>query len=217
VAHTSKWEPIGAALEPIVSGGLPNEKAKLALCREISDRNIRILQHLAEEAELPAKTHEGLLNEARVFPADIDWGRSRPSRRCPAFANSRLIVHPNSLLAVVYDVKNLISRKVYLLEVCIDDVMTVFGTSGIAAEFNTETATDNRSPTAATKTNKGAKSRGIGLAIDALWPNGIPDGLATADQIPAICVWLTDEKLSIPNVRTIQRVLQKRRLEAAKA
>ena len=66
---------------------------------------------------------------------------------------------------------------------------------------------------AKTNSGRGAKSRGINEAIDALWPGGIPNGLSGKDRTRKIITWLSDNKRSLPRnpERAIQRVLAARR------
>src|SRR5262249_20073537 len=62
------------------------------------------------------------------------------------------------------------------------------------------------------KSGPGAKMRGIGEAIDQLWPSGIPKGLSAKDRNKAIIEWLSSNKYSLPTnpERAIQRVLKTR-------
>ena len=56
-------------------------------------------------------------------------------------------------------------------------------------------------------------SNGIRLAIDALWPDGIPQGLTAKDRDNEILKWLKNTKKSSPaNIaRAVQRVLKAKR------
>jgi hypothetical protein len=62
------------------------------------------------------------------------------------------------------------------------------------------------------KSGHGAKTRGIGEAIDQLWPSGVPKGLSAKDRNKAVIEWLSDHGYSIPinPERAIQRVLKTR-------
>lgn len=62
------------------------------------------------------------------------------------------------------------------------------------------------------KSGLGAKSRGIGQAIDELWPNGVPKGLTAKERNRAILEWLVRNECSVPMslARTIQRALKAR-------
>jgi hypothetical protein len=63
------------------------------------------------------------------------------------------------------------------------------------------------------QSRRGPKSRGIAEAIDALWPNGLPEGLGAKDRNRAIIEWLKDAGYSVPRnpERAIQRELKARR------
>ena len=60
------------------------------------------------------------------------------------------------------------------------------------------------------KTSSGAKSQGIEEAIKAIWCGNIPKGLSAKERNTKIIDWLTADELSVPSVRTIQRVLKAR-------
>src|SRR5262249_28942467 len=69
------------------------------------------------------------------------------------------------------------------------------------------------------KSGPGAKMRGIGEAIDQLWPSGIPKGLSAKDRNRAIIEWLSSNGCSLPTnpERAIQRVLKTRPSQDDKA
>jgi hypothetical protein len=54
---------------------------------------------------------------------------------------------------------------------------------------------------------RGAKERGVLLAIEAIWPNGRPLGLAAKERDAAIIRWLRENGHSTPDPRTIRRVI----------
>jgi hypothetical protein len=208
--YTPEWETIGQALERIVAAGLPTARAKQALCREISDRKIRIRQLLAPDRrrKLPAGVHEGLLNSGRINSENIDWRRSRPSRPSPAWASSPLISDPRSFLSVVYEVKNLIERAVESIDVRVADVNQVFDISEV------QTLGKPGNPPAKQLPNRGAEKLWAAIAaIRALWPKERPVGLSVKDQILRIREWLKDNNMSTVSDRTIKRALSRLRRE----
>ncbi len=84
------------------------------------------------------------------------------------------------------------------------DVEEVFGTSNAKIAASRPTGL----PNAAAGT--GAKSRGIRLAIDTLWPSGIPHGLTGKDRNRKIEEWLRANGHSVPTdlARAVQRALK---------
>jgi hypothetical protein len=58
---------------------------------------------------------------------------------------------------------------------------------------------NNKSP------GRGKKTIAVRLAAQALWPNGMPEGLAVKDRDRAICRWMRDNGHSVPDERTIRR------------
>lgn len=58
----------------------------------------------------------------------------------------------------------------------------------------------------------GAKARAVAAAIDTLWPEGIPDGLAGKDRDNCVREWIRAKGLSAPTniARAVQRVLAER-------
>jgi 7-cyano-7-deazaguanine synthase in queuosine biosynthesis len=61
------------------------------------------------------------------------------------------------------------------------------------------------------KSGPGAKTRGIGEAIDKLWPGGVPKGLSAKDRNKSVIDWLGANGYSLPTnpERAIQRVLKR--------
>jgi hypothetical protein len=194
-----------------VAAGLPTERAKQALCREISDRKIRIRQLLAPDRrrKLPAGVHEGLLNSARINPEDIDWRYSRPLRPSPAWASSPLVSDPRSFLSVAYEVKNLIERTVESIEVGVADVNQVFDISGLQGLGKPGNPSVKQRPNRA----NAEKLRAAIAAIRALWPDGRPVGLSVKDQVLRIHEWLKDHNMSPVSDRTIKRAFSELRRE----
>jgi hypothetical protein len=203
MTYTPEWGTIDGALESVAAVGLPEERAKQALCREISDGRIGIRQLLAPDRrrKLPAQTCKGLLNSARILPEDIDWRRSRPSRPSPAWANSPLMSGPGSFLSVAYGVHNLVERNVESIEVRVADVARIFSTSESPVEAKPAEDSLERRP------RRGKKTLAVWQAENALWPEGIPEGLSINDRDRQIIDWLTAKKLSIPDKSTIRRAL----------
>jgi hypothetical protein len=208
LTYTPEWEPFGKAIERIGASGLSEADAKKYLCREISDHRIGILQHLAADRrrKWPAKTYLGLLNAARIFPEDIDWLRSRPSRISPAFANSPLLPDAGSLVASVYELQNLIKRTVELIDVKIADVTRIFCNSESVAATEPVIVPPSREPN-----REGARITAAKQAIMVLWPHERADELSSKEKHTRIRAWLTEGNIPIPSDSTIARALRQLR------
>ena len=198
--YTPTWETFKEALKSIAATGLSEADAKEYLCQEISDRNVGILQRLAPDRrrKLPAQTFKGLLNSARISPADIDWERSLPARQSPAWASSPLISDPRLFLSVAYEVHNVTERTVEQIDVCVADVTRVFCDSERRAAARPVSAQPRRDPG-----ERGTKIIAVKQAILALWPNE----KAIGGKYRKIEAWFSDKKIPAPSVRTMQRAL----------
>ena len=57
----------------------------------------------------------------------------------------------------------------------------------------------------------GAVSTGVGLALEALWPSGVPEGLRGKERNKLVHEWLKDNNKSIPRdiAKAVQRALKR--------
>ncbi len=86
------------------------------------------------------------------------------------------------------------------LQFCREDVLRLW------PEQQKEVTASTRS-----RIKSGANSMGVRLALDALWPSGVPEGLRAKDRNKAVHEWLKDNNKSIPGdiAKAVQRALKR--------
>lgn len=86
------------------------------------------------------------------------------------------------------------------LQFCREDALKLW------PEQQEEAAAPSRS-----RIGAGATSVGVRLALDALWPGGVPEGLRAKDRNEAVRQWLEDHKKSIPEdvAKAVQREVRR--------
>jgi hypothetical protein len=217
VAHTSKWEPIGAALKRVVEQGLRDDEAKRGLCEEISDARIAIRQDLAADPSrgLPKTSFDGLPNGARLSPEDIDWQHSRPSSPLsPVWIHaSQRLGEPTSLY--IRDKHHLMNRTVELIKVRAADVTQIFCGSEKLADISSPASPVERkpdggvSPPAGKHESSGDDGPMVLATIEVileLWPDGTR--LRAKDSYPRIREGLKAKGHSKVSDSTIQRAFR---------
>jgi hypothetical protein len=112
-----------------------------------------------------------------------------------------LISDPKEFVSTVYEAHNLVERSVESIEVRVTDVARIFCTSG--SPVDAKPAEGSLEAVA----RKSKKILAILQACDALWPEGVSEGLSAKDRNQLINDWLKARKLSIPSPRTIERAL----------
>jgi hypothetical protein len=249
MAYVPKWETLAAALQRLVGAGMTEGDAKRDLCQAIADGVIAIQVHVAAapDLQLPAQAwSDDIPRPPRLSAEDFDWVKSRPLIPWPPLAE-RPYAEPMMLfLNRAWDRTN---RTIELIEVSTSDVSRVLlgsskdpGANAAGAlvaskpspmpdaELNAAsvaavlplppvTATDT-GPPPRQRPNRGAKSQGIGLAIEALWPGHvIPPGLSAKDRDKQIVHQMRVAGYSIPGdpARAIQRYLREHRRSVSTA
>jgi hypothetical protein len=204
VTYTPEWEPIAAALKRLVDTGMARNEAKRDLCRAIADRKISVRVHFAADPyrHLPEEELSGadLTIPSRLSPKDIDWRSSRPLGSWGSV--SKRPSEPVTLFAA--RAGRLVDRKIEVIEVRTLDVSNLFCGPSNQVDVNPPRDLPERRLAA------GAKARGVKQAIEALWPDGVPDGLSAKDRDNKVVEWLRAKNLSVPANpgRMIQRVLK---------
>jgi hypothetical protein len=89
------------------------------------------------------------------------------------------------------------------LQFCREDILRLW------PEQQKEAAARGRS-----RIGSGAISVGVRLALEALWPNGLPEGLRKKDRNEQIVQWLKQHNKSVPRdvAKAVQRALQRPRM-----
>jgi hypothetical protein len=88
------------------------------------------------------------------------------------------------------------------LQFCREDILTLW------PEQRKEGAAPGRS-----RIGSGAISVAVHLALEALWPNGVPEGLRAKERNEKVLEWLKDNNKSVPTdlAKAVQRVLKRPR------
>jgi hypothetical protein len=193
------WERLIDAVKRVMATGVTEAGAKFDLCRAISDRKIRV-RFLVAKSDGPGLVGERIVNEVRLGsdaevplhlkPDDFEWRQSRPVK--PWFENRRrAIIEPQNW-------------HLDWIELFRADVTNVLCSSKRENHDGPARAASK------SKSGAGAKARGIGEAINQLWPEGIPKGLSAKERNKAIIDWLSTHGYSQPTnpERAIQRVLK---------
>ena len=238
MAYVPDWERLSDALKRFTVAGFARKKAKIIICGLIGNKTFRIRTTTVAPATNPAAkiiedwnqtilgvkglTHSdahvrsnkrtGPLEVGDSFeganikipshlaPEDFDWAKSRPWKPW--------LIGPREWKSEERHSFSWHYRPISLIEVRTIDVITWIETDSVTGGEKPNHARNERR-----RISRGAKTRGITQAIDELWPDGIPTGLAAKERNRAILARMVDKGSSIPKApeRAIQRVLKTRR------
>jgi hypothetical protein len=175
--YIGAWERLPDALQRVAAAnGLSEDEAKVCICKAVADRTVKIRTKLKRHMTKKLRASDTVLEgQALNIPselglADLDWEQSRPLRPW--------VVRRGS-----YDVPGLWSLE--WIELSRTDVTNVLCQVG-------------RQPDPEPLSKTSVKSKGRPLfdaakrAIDALYPQGLPDPAVASDKI--LC-WRVREKL----------------------
>jgi hypothetical protein len=206
VTYTPDWESIRKAADRIATAGNPKTQAKSDLCLAISDRKIAVRLYVVSPPSLGLRKQlleSSMLDVPRkLVLSDIDWRRSRPANCADLWIDvSR---RPGEFNMIHLErIRPFMGWIAELIEVKVADLVRIFSLSDSTKPVPPKPAEQIPKPAF----NRRAKRDGIRLAINALWPEGIPKGLTAKDRDRQINEWLKAKGLSISDRRTIQRAL----------
>src|ERR1700752_4875464 len=166
-------------------------------CNEVRPRGANMINECSDwmsfndavaHVEATQKCYEELAIKLLQRETDSQKIRSRPVQGAPRWVVS--------------------GDKTYLddgrdLQFCRADILRIW------PEQQKEAAALGRS-----RIGSGAISVGVGLALDALWPNGVPEGLRKKDRNEQVVQWLKQQNKSVPRdvAKAVQRELQRSRM-----
>jgi hypothetical protein len=169
VAYTPVWEPLADALKRVMATGESEAEAKIDLCRAVADRKIDVQVRIAaSEYGMRGQVCSGGNVDVPVHlhPRDFDWVQSRPLKPWPI--GPKFGEHYWSISGW----KNRLIDLIELLTAHVTDVLS------LGAEPHDKQAYAGSK----SKSDPGAKTRGITEAISQLWPNEIPKGLSAKEH-----------------------------------
>jgi hypothetical protein len=158
MAYTPDWEPLADALKRVMATGGSEDEAKTDLCRAVADGKIDVRVTIsATDFEMRGQVFsDGNVDvPPHLSPGDLDWVRSRPFGQWKI--GPRLIQHYTWLGGRE-------NRPLDLIELSTADVMNVLCNAKRPHERPQGSPGKRRS-----------KIERVQRAIEALYPNGVPD------------------------------------------